>query len=143
MTGLPDLPSLLPRSKIGSRPWLELLSFNPAEGKERLLVRETSPAWVNRLENPYWLADGSFLWQSEKTGFRHIYHYSEKGELIGPVTSGDWEVRALHAVSDQKEAVFFSAARDNFTELQVYKVDLDGTGLEPVTSIPGQHRGSF
>ncbi len=123
--------------------WLELLCFNPDAGKDRLLIRETSPAWVNRLENPYWLADGSFLWQSEKTGFRHIYHYSENGDLIGPVTSGDWEVRALHSVSEEKGKVFFSAARDHFTELHVYKINLDGTGLEPVTSTPGQHRALF
>ena len=123
--------------------WLELLSFNPDKGKEKLLIRETSPAWVNRLENPCWLADGSFLWQSERTGFRHIYHYSEKGELIGPVTKGDWEVRALHAASIEKGTVFFSAARDSFTQLKVYKVNLDGTGLEQITTIPGQHRALF
>ena len=123
--------------------WLELVAFDPAEGKKNLLIRETSPAWVNRLGKPFWLSDGSFLWQSERSGFRHIYHYSADGELNGEVTSGNWEVRALHAVSEGEGTVFFSAARENFRELHVYSVSLKGSGLKQITNLPGQHRALF
>ncbi|HEX7191544.1 MAG TPA: prolyl oligopeptidase family serine peptidase, partial [Thermoanaerobaculia bacterium] len=44
---------------------------------------------------PKWLADGSFLWESERSGWRHLYHYKADGTLIAQVTKGDWEVRAL------------------------------------------------
>ncbi len=123
--------------------WLELLSFDPEDGKEKLLIRETSPAWVNRLDKPFWLSGGTFLWQSERSGFRHIYHYSADGGLIKALTSGEWDVRDLHAVSEDQGTVFFSAARGNFTELQVYRINLDGSGMEAVTDVPGKHIASF
>lgn len=123
--------------------WLELVAFDPAGGKETLLIRETSPAWVNRLGKPFWLSDGSFLWQSERSGFRHIYHYSADGELNGAVTSGNWEVRALHAASEEDGTLFFSAAREDFRELHVCSVSPDGSGLKQITNLPGQHRAFF
>ena len=143
--------------------WLELLAFNPENGKEKLLIRETSPAWVNRLGEPVWLPDGTFLWQSERTGFRHIYHYSAAGDLIRAVTSGDFDVRALHAASleqgtevisafleqgtegtnREKGTVFFSAAGGDFRDLHVYRVHLDGSNLERISGDSGEHRALF
>ncbi len=139
--------------------WLELLAFNPENGKETLLIRETSPAWVNRLGEPVWLPDGTFLWQSERTGFRHIYHYSAAGDLIRAVTSGDFDVRALHAASleqgtevisgkqgtenRKKGTVFFSAAGGDFRDLHVYRVHLDGSNLERISGDSGEHRALF
>jgi dipeptidyl-peptidase 4 len=123
--------------------WLELAAYDPAGGKEYQLIRETSPAWVDRLEKPFWLTDGSFLWQSNRSGFRHIYHYSSDGELVGEITNGNIDVRALHAVSEEQGTVFFSAARDDFKDLHVYSVNLDGSGFKKVTDLPGQHRARF
>lgn len=123
--------------------WLELVAFDPVSGEDTLLIRETSPAWVDRLGEPLWLEDGTFLWQSQRTGFRHIYHYSAKGELIRPVTEGDFDVRSLHAADEKNGAVFFTAARDDFTERHVWKASLKGSAMEKVTSSPGVHRASF
>jgi len=123
--------------------WLELLEFDPGSGAETLLIREESPAWVNRLESPFWLADGSFIWQSERTGYRHLYHYSARGELLRPLTSGEWEVRGLGAVAEELGTVFFSAAREDFRELQVYRTDLRGSRPQMMGNLPGQHRARF
>ncbi|MCK5793852.1 MAG: DPP IV N-terminal domain-containing protein, partial [Anaerolineales bacterium] len=123
--------------------WLELAAYDPAGGKEFQLIRETSPAWVDRLGKPFWLTDGSFLWQSSRSGFRHIYHYSTDGELVGEITNGNFDVRALHAVSEEQGTVFFSAARDDFKDLHVYSVNLNGSGFKKVTDLPGHHRARF
>ena len=49
-----------------------------------LVLHETSDAWINSEDQatPTWLRDGSFLWQSARTGFTHIYHYGASGTLI-------------------------------------------------------------
>ena len=123
--------------------WLELLSFDPRTGSEKLLIKETSPAWVDRIAKPCWLTDGSFLWQSDRTGFRHIYHYSSEGELIKQITSGDRDVRKLNAVSEEKNTLFFTASGESVTERHVFKVNLDGTGMEKITEKPGNHQADF
>ena len=65
------------------------------------LIHETSKAWVNRHDdNVAWLKDGSFIWQSERTGFKHLYHYKADGTLLRQITDGRWEARTLHGVDE-------------------------------------------
>ncbi len=56
-----------------------------------------------------WLADGSFFRISDRSGWRHLYHYgAPDGALIKQVTSGKWEVRTLHGVDESRGWVYFS-----------------------------------
>ena len=49
------------------------------------LFREESKAWVGVTDEPKWLRDGSFLWISERSGWKHVYHYSTDGNsFCGP-----------------------------------------------------------
>ena len=64
--------------------WLDLNAANPRTGKTTLLIHETSPAWTENLPHPQWLPDGSFLWLSDRGGFRHIYHYSPRRKPDSP-----------------------------------------------------------
>ena len=73
--------------------WLDLNSAEPASGRSRRLLRETTKAWVNNNGSPVWLKDGSFLWFSERNGFKHLYHYRADGTLVRQVTDGRWEIR--------------------------------------------------
>src|SRR5207302_5167777 len=51
------------------------LDLNAAttDGKVKKLFTETSPAWVGINDNPVFLRDGSFIWQSERDGWDHLY----------------------------------------------------------------------
>ena len=123
--------------------WLDLIAASPENGSCRRLLRETTPAWVNRLDAPYWLQDGSFLWSSERTGWRHLYRYSSQGELLGAVTSGDWEARQLHGVDEESGWVYFSGTRRSPIGLDLYRVKLDGSQISRLTQRPGSHRVRF
>ena len=63
--------------------WLDLNRADAATGRRGRLLRETSKAWVERWQDssvdPIWLKDGSFLWLSERSGWRHFYHYTADG----------------------------------------------------------------
>ena len=60
---------------------LELVCFNPTTGHRSTLLRETSDVWINLhhlfkpLKHPRVEDGGSFIWASERTGFRHLYLY--------------------------------------------------------------------
>lgn len=123
--------------------WLDLNAASPDNGSRRRLLRETSPTWVNRLDPPYWLQDGSFLWSSERTGWRHLYRYSSQGELLGAVTSGDWEARQLHGVDEESGWIYFSGTRRSLIGLDLYRVKLDGSQISRLTQRPGSHRVRF
>jgi dipeptidyl-peptidase-4 len=119
--------------------WLELVAVDPATLATRTLLRETSQGWVNRGEAPRWLADGTFLWLSERTGQRHFYRYQASGTLVGSITSGDWSVRDFQELDEAKGQLWFSANRDGAIDDNLYRVGLDGHGLVRLTSGPGRH----
>lgn len=118
--------------------WLDLVEVE-ASGEVRSLVHETSPQWVNVLDAPRWLEDGSFLWRSERTGFAHLYHYDADGSLIRPLTAGEWSVRQVLRV-DEKARVVWCVGSDKAIEEHVYRASLEGGGAERVTREPGTHR---
>jgi len=121
--------------------WLDLVSASPSKGTSTALFRDKTKAWVDPIADPIWLADGTFLWQSERTGWRHIYHYKADGSLIRQVTNGEWEVRDLHG-ADATYA-YFSGTERSVRDLDVYRVKLDGSGLQRLSEKAGYHAATF
>jgi dipeptidyl aminopeptidase/acylaminoacyl peptidase len=119
--------------------WLDFCEASPQGGAPKRLFRETTKAWVDDPGEAHFLKDGSFLFPSERTGWKHYYHFDSAGKLIRAVTSGDWEARALHHVDEQKGWVYCSGTRDSHIAENLYRIKLDGTGLERLTSQPGSH----
>jgi dipeptidyl-peptidase-4 len=119
--------------------WLELLAADPGTGASRTLLRESSSGWVNRGEPPRWLADGGFLWLSERTGQRHIYRHRADGSLAGAITSGAWSVGSLDHVDEARGLVWFTGTRDGAIDVNLYRVGLDGANLVRLTRAPGRH----
>jgi len=120
--------------------WLELVAADPATGATRQLLREESPGWVNRPDAPRWLADGSFLWLSERTGQRHLYRYRVDDKvLVTTLTSGEWSVGGIDELDEARGLVWLTATKDGAIDANLYRVALDGTGLLRLTSGPGRH----
>ncbi len=54
-------------------------------------------------------ADGSFLFLSERSGWKHLYHYAADGKLLAQVTDGEWEVKDVLRVDEDEKQVYFTA----------------------------------
>jgi dipeptidyl-peptidase-4 len=98
---------------------------------------------VNENGNPVWLRDGSFLWFSERSGFKHVYRYSAGGELQTQVTNGRWDVRTLYGVDQANGTAYFSSAERNPISVDLYRIRLDGSGLTRLSQNGGTHRATF
>ena len=120
--------------------WLDLNTAS-ADGKSRTILRETTKAWVDPIASPHWLADGTFLWRSDRNGWRHVYHYRADGTLVRQITNGEWEVRDLHG-SDAR-FVYITATERSPIGQDTYRVRLDGSGLQRLSSAPGTHSTIF
>lgn len=128
---------------------LELVKFNPASGARQTLLCETNDRYINlndffrplELDNRF--APGGFLWGSERTGFRHLYLYDAKGELIHSLTSGEWVVDALAGIDQKEGKVYFTSSRESSTEMQLYSVSLEGGEPRRLTPEPGMHSVVF
>ncbi len=128
---------------------LRLLFADPVRGTSRVILEENDPAWVNAHGGPYFLEKGKgFLWLSERTGYRHLYRYSEDGKKVKALTQGEWEVNpSLWEISlpidEAKGRVFFNASKPSPLETQFYSVSLQGGKIHPLTREPGTHDLTF
>jgi dipeptidyl-peptidase-4 len=101
---------------------LDLLAVDPHSGQAKVVLSETDPHWVDLTDDFKPLADGAFLWTSERSGYRHIYLYGADGRLIRQVTSGDWPVEAIEGVDEARGLVVFTAHKDTPIERRAYAV---------------------
>ena len=139
----PDSKKVVFHAQNREQTFLDLNFADARDGKTSTIFRETTKAWVAALVDPTWLDDGTFLWQSERNGWRHLYHYSADGKLLKQVTDGKWEFRSLEGVDDEKKLVYFSATAHSHIAPQGYSVKLDGSGLTRLTNSEGTHRVDF
>ncbi len=139
----PDSKRVAYQAQNREQTFLDLNSANASDGKSQTLFREKTKAWIEAVDNPRWLKDGSFLWRSERSGWMHIYHYAPDGKLINQVTSGQWEARALEGLDETGGFVYFTGTKDSHIADQAYRVKLDGSGLTRITPLDGTHRVAF
>jgi dipeptidyl-peptidase 4 len=139
----PDSRQVVHHVQDREQTWLDLNLADAANGRARRLLRETTRAWVNENGSPLWLRDGSFLWLSERSGFKHVYHYAADGTLRRQVTNGPWEVRTLYGVDEENGLVYFAAPERSPLTTDIYRVRLDGSGLTRLSQAAGTHRASF
>lgn len=101
-----------------------------ASGNAVSLITETSNAWVEQVDDVRFFRDGqSFLWQSERSGFRHLYRYDRDGAGLTALTSGDYDVwQVLEIVADQQGNgyAWFIASPENPLQRYLFRVDLSG-----------------
>src|SRR5262249_38104164 len=119
--------------------WLDFCAVGRAGGAPLVLFRATTGAWVEDPGPPHFLKDGSFLFFSERSGWKHLYHLTGNGKLKRAVTHGEWEVHDLYGVDEENGWVYFSGTRDSPLGKDLYRVKLDGSGLTRLTSGRGHH----
>jgi dipeptidyl-peptidase-4 len=101
---------------------VELIAYDPASGTGKTIVTDTDAHWIELSDDFKPLKDGSFLWSSEKSGYKHLYHYAASGKLIAQVTQGDWPINALEGVDQARKTAIFSASIDTPLERRIYEV---------------------
>lgn len=138
-----DSKSVVYQLQNREQTWLDLRSASPSTASSKLLFRETSGGWVSVLGPPQWLKDGSFLWLSERDGNQHIYHVVKDGKKVVPVTSGPWDVASYYGIDEENQWVYFSAAKNNGTSTQAFRIKLDGQQLTCLTPKQGSHSIRF
>jgi len=123
--------------------WLDFLVWTPRQDPPKRLFRDSTKAWIMSPGPPHFLADGTFLMLSDRTGWNHLYLFNPKTEQWKPVTSGDWEIRQVHHFAADAGWVYFTATRDSSIGENLYRCRPDGSKLRRISRIAGHHRIGF
>ncbi|HEX8842962.1 MAG TPA: S9 family peptidase [Sphingomicrobium sp.] len=100
---------------------LDLLAVDTETGTSRLLSSQTSKTWVDLNEDFRPRTDGSLIWSSEQSGFKHLYRFT--GGRWNQLTLGDWTVGKLVGVDEAHHRLFFTGNKDGVLEQHVYVID--------------------
>lgn len=136
----PDSKKVVYQAQNREQTFLDVNFADAKDGKSNTAFRETTKAWVEVIDNPHWLKDGSFLWESVRNGWRHLYHYSPTGTLIRQVTDGKWEVRSVESIDEEKGIAYITATHHSHIAPQPYRVAIAGGEPTRLTTTEGTHR---
>ena len=137
----PDSSSAYCYVQNRTQTWLDLVKFVPGgeTGSTTRLFRDSTKAWIESPGPIHWFDDGSFLWLSERDGWKHSYPYDSRRDLLkAQLTSGPWEVRGLEYVDSKERWIYFTGTRDNPLTLNLYRTR-PGSPLERITQTAGSH----
>ncbi|GGB28968.1 peptidase S9 [Mucilaginibacter rubeus] len=122
---------------------------NVSNGTTRVIREEHNDSWIDvkaRVAggDPVgwgWIEKGkSFLWLSEKDGWRHLYKITREGKE-SLITKGNYDVIGIDMIDEALGYVYFIASPDNATQKYLYKIKLSGGTAERVSPAdePGTH----
>ena len=131
--------SLVVQCQTRDQTRLDLLKFDSSLNGSTIILSEQSDVWVNLHDMFRALDDEEFIWASERTGYRHIYHYDCDGNQKRQITDGKWQVDNLVAVDQEKKLIYFTSSADSSLESNFYRINFDGSDFQRLSTIPGIH----
>ncbi|MCD6346921.1 MAG: prolyl oligopeptidase family serine peptidase [Bacteroidales bacterium] len=127
-----------------------VMEIDASSGKPRVLIEEKCKTFFNYSGKKYRydLDDGKrIIWASERDGWNHLYLYNgETGKLINQITSGQWPVRKVRYVDEDKGFILIEASGKEEGDpylIHLYRINLDGTDLKHLTPAMGNHSVIF
>ena len=106
---------------------MDIFAVNPLSGISKRIVREESDTYLN--EQTYAgieFFDNHFVLHSERTGYNQLYLYTLAGELVRPITKGDYEVKTFYGWDKKKNEFYYSSNEGSPLRDNVYKVNATG-----------------
>ena len=88
-------------------------------------------------------ASNEVIWFSKRHNWGHLYRYDlSTGELLGRITTGDWNVRQLLRVDEESRTLYFTGVGrepgDPYFQY-LYRIGMDGSGLTLLTPDSANH----
>jgi dipeptidyl-peptidase-4 len=123
--------------------WMDINTVPREGGTFTKLLRDQTEAWIEPQGGPWVLEDGTFLLISDRSGWRHMYRFAADGELMNPVTQGEWDVRGMEMINEDAGVVYVNGTKDSHIATNLYRVKLDGSDITRLTPEPGSHSVSL
>ncbi len=121
-----------------------ILSLDPMTGKTTAIVDDHPATFVDStaLIHQDMEKSGEIIYSSERDGWHHLYLADGNGANT-QITKGQWVVRGVTKVDEDKRQIVFSASGMDSAEdpyfVHFYRIDFDGSHLVPLTPAKGNH----
>ena len=126
-----------------------IMKLDQASGKLSLLDRQRDEAWIggpgiNSFNggNLGWIDNSTFYFQSEASGFSHLYSINIISGAKKQLTSGNYEIQTLR-LSNDKKSFFFTANIEHPGITHLYRILVAGGEPLKLTSMKGGNEVSI
>ena len=123
---------------------LEIIKINTKNLSTKKILTETDAAWIetDNLSLEF-LEDNSFLWASERDGFRHFYWYTPDGKLKKQITKGNWEITDYYGFSSKNSEILVQTTEKGSTNRVVSKINIKTGKKQIVSELNGTNNADF
>ena len=106
---------------------MDIFAVNPLSGISKRIVREESDTYLNEqvYANIEFIGD-HFILHSERSGYNHLYLYTTGGELVRPITEGNFEVKEFFGWDKKKNEFYYRSNEGSPLRDNIYKVNAKG-----------------
>ena len=118
-----------------------ILAMDEATGKTRVVAHDHDDAWIDGpgIGTLGWMkGDREIYFQSERTGYSHLYALPFDGGEPKALTSGAWEVDSA-VLSRDKSRFFLVTSEGDPGQQNVYAMSAEGGARTKLTTLAGGH----
>jgi len=140
----PEILSIMRLNRLQNH--LDILHANALSGDSRVVYSETNRSYISEASDNTitYLPDGeSFIVNSERDGYFHLYLYNFKNGRIAPITSGDFDISSFMGFDEKHQRLYYSSYEESSIERHVYSINLDGSKKQKISTQPGTNQASF
>ncbi|WP_027380163.1 S9 family peptidase [Chryseobacterium daeguense] len=123
---------------------MKMNQYDAATGNlVKTLFEETSDKYVEP-QHPLTFFPNSntdFIWQSQRTGYNHLFHYSLEKGLVAQITKGDWLVTDILGFNEKKKEIYFTSTKETPLEKHLYKINWTNFKMQRLDNAEGVHTG--
>jgi len=130
---------------------IRLIEVDASTGAARAVVSEEPKTFFNswrKFTHDVKNEGKEIIWMSERDGWNHLYLYDGvAGRVKNQITRGEWVVRGVSKVDEDKRQIWFSASgmypgKDPYF-VHFYRIDFDGSNLTTLTEADASHDVRF
>ena len=105
----------------------------------KVLFEEKHDKWVEPEHHSYFIDANTFIWQSERDGYNHMYLYDIDGNMQKQITKGNWIVTEIKDYNKEKKELYFMSTENSPLEANLYTVNIETSKIKRITKTDGTH----
>jgi dipeptidyl-peptidase-4 len=108
------------------------------------IYEERSKTYIEINDNLIFSENGNgFYWNSEQSGYNHIYYFSIDGKTKNQITDGNWDVIDFYGVDEKNRVIYYSSSQESAIEKHIYAKSTKGRYFEKLSTRAGTNSAVF
>lgn len=123
---------------------LKMNQYDAATGNlVKTLFEETNDKYVEPQHPILFLPNSNtdFVWQSQRTGYNHLFHYNLEKGLVAQITKGDWLVTDILGFNEKKKEIYYVSTQESPLERHLYRINWTNFKTQKLDNANGMHSG--